>query len=388
MGSLKQTGGKMNSLESSDVPPFIGNTNVERGAVRRFPKSPAEARRMYPLSIGAYNMIYEQRQTIERIIAGEDKRMLVFGGPCSVLREDEMLELAHDMMEYRQTYGDVFYFVLRAFPLKPRTRRGWQGIIMEPHLDGTSKIGEGVLVYRNIVTALVQTGVPVATEILDAITYQWFHDAISWAAIGARNSEVTLNRAIASGLSVPVGVKNGTGGSLKVAVDGLVTIPHPNCFPGVDDDGFAADVPTLGNKFAHMVMRGGDGKPNYQKEHVELAQSLLRKENLRETLIIDSSHDNCMVTDPLGGKAEKDYRRQIPVFLDIVRQRAEGNEGIVGTMCEWHIKPGSQKLPTDLRGFKRETLEYGLSVTDGCIGRAETQELLKEAANILRASRK
>ncbi len=306
----------------------------------------------------------ESRKHIQDIIFGDDDRFLVIVGPCSIHDPEEGLDYARQLVELAEEVKENIYIVMRAYFEKPRTTVGWKGLIMDPHLDGTADIQSGLKVSRSFLCDLVRMGLPTATELLDPITPQYIADLISWSAIGARTSESQTHRQMASGLSMPLGFKNATPGTLGSAINGIKAAQQPQTFLGVNMEGKASAVSTKGNPSCHIILRGGESGPNYRAEDVEQAQKLLKKHNLPERLMIDCSHANC-------GKSQK----QMPaVFRDIVGQRRDGNGAIIGCMLESNSSGGNQKHSGSSKGLKP-----GVSITDECIDWQTTAKLLRWA---------
>ena len=252
---------------------------------------------------------------------------------------------------------------MRVYFEKPRTTVGWKGLINDPNLDGTFDMQTGLTRARGFLIEVLKLGLPAGTEFLDPFTPQYLADLISWGAIGARTTESQTHRQMASGLSMPIGYKNGTGGTLQIAVDAMTAARSPHAFLGIDMDGRASIVNTAGNKAQHLILRGGASRPNYDEESVTMAGSLLEAAGLRPNVVIDCSHAN----------SNKDHNRQPIVFREALRQRNEGNKGLIGVMLESHLNEGNQSLgdPKDLK--------YGVSITDACINWETTEELLREA---------
>lgn len=304
------------------------------------------------------------RAEVRDILLGEDKRLLVVVGPCSIHDDAAALEYARRLMTLSAELSRHLYIVMRVYFEKPRTTVGWKGLINDPHMDGSFDMEEGLTRARRLLLSVCEMGLPTATEMLDPITPQYLADLVVWASIGARTTESQTHRQMASGLSMPVGYKNGTDGNLQTALDAMESARHPHAFLGIDSAGQTCVVHTSGNPLGHLILRGGQSGPNYSEADVAGAVQRLQAADLRPRIMIDCSHAN----------SGKDYRRQSTVFDDAVRQRAHGNENVVGVMVESNLVEGSQKLPEDL-----SRLRYGVSVTDGCIGWEETEHLLHSA---------
>ena len=308
------------------------------------------------------------RKSIEQILFGDDDRFLVVVGPCSIHDPEQGLDYARRLLELASEVEDSLCIVMRAYFEKPRTTVGWKGLIMDPHLDGTADIQTGLRMSRGFLCDLVKLGLPTATELLDPITPQYIADLVCWSAIGARTSESQTHRQMASGLSMPLGFKNATPGSLVPAINGIKAAQQSQTFLGVNMDGRASAVTTEGNPSCHIILRGGENGPNYRAEEVEQVQHLLVKHALPERLVIDCSHANC----------GKSYKKMPAVFRDVVGQRRDGNKAIIGCMLESNIGAGNQKL-----GSSASKLEYGVSITDECIDWPTTEKLLRWASEEL-----
>ena len=323
------------------------------GFVQRFPITPEIS-----------ETVYRSREEIKRIISGEDDRMLLLVGPCSIHDETAGLEYAQRLANLAGRLSDSILVVMRVYFEKPRTTIGWKGLINDPHLNGTFDVVTGLTRARKFILQVSELGLPAATEWLDPITPQYLADIVSWGAIGARTVESQTHRQLASGLSMPIGFKNGTGGSIQIAVDALLAARTPHAFISVDDYGRASMVKTTGNPAGHIVLRGGTTGPNYDAGSVGKAIGLLEGAGENPHLVIDCTHAN----------SGKDHRMQPVVFRDVMRQRAAGNRRIVGMMMESHLFEGNQTLGDD-----PSLLRYGVSITDECVGWATTEELLLEA---------
>ncbi len=296
--------------------------------------------------------IIRSRRDIRDIIFGEDPRLLVIAGPCSIHDTAAGREYAERFVGLADRVKESMLLVMRVYFEKPRTTVGWKGLIMDPHLDGTNRIEEGLHIARRFLLDMIRLGIPTATEFLDPITPQYIADLICWSAIGARTTESQTHRQMASGLSMPVGFKNGTLGNLEPAINAIKAATHPQTFLGVGMDGRASAVTTTGNPDCHIILRGGDGGPNYDEANVAKTREMLVKNGLRPAIMIDASHGNCA----------KDHLRMPAVFREIVRQRASGNTSIIGAMLESNLVGGAQKFPQPL-----DQLVYGQSITDACM---------------------
>ena len=308
-----------------------------------------------PISEAAAELVVSTRKAIADILHHGDKRLLVIIGPCSIHDPAAALEYAQKLLPLKKQYEKELLIVMRVYFEKPRTTVGWKGLINDPHLDGTFDINFGLRQARQLLLTLNDMGMPASTEFLDMITPQYYADLISWGAIGARTTESQVHRELASGLSCPVGFKNGTDGNLKIAIDAIGAASHPHHFLSVTKTGHSAIVHTNGNPDCHVILRGGK-EPNYSSSHVQAAREQLAKAGLDAKLMIDCSHAN----------SNKDYTRQIIVAQDIAAQLKNGEDAIMGVMVESHLVEGRQDKP--------ET--YGQSITDACIGWDTTEALL------------
>jgi len=321
------------------------------------------------ISEKAVETVVQSRDTITRILAKQDTRLLVIAGPCSIHDTTGALEYAGRLNQLRQDLADCFSIVMRVYFEKPRTTIGWKGLINDPHLNGTYDIQTGLSQARKLLIEINEMGLPSATEFLDPIIPQYIDDLISWAAIGARTTESQTHREMASGLSMPVGFKNGTDGSLQTAIDALHAARNAHSFLGIDEDGYTSIIRTTGNPAGHLVLRGGRTQPNYDAPSILAAENLLIKAGLPTTLLVDCSHAN----------SNKQHTRQEIAWKDIIEQRVSGNQSIIGCMLESHLHEGNQAIPADFKDLK-----YGISITDACISWETTERLLKEGAQCLR----
>ena len=323
------------------------------------PRSYIEAQ---PITPKIAEVVIEARNAIENIGNRTDKRMVMLVGPCSIHDETAGLEYAKRLAVLAEEVKDSILVVMRVYFEKPRTTVGWKGLINDPNLDGTFDMQTGLRRARAFLLEVGNLGLPAGTEFLDPFTPQYLADLIAWGAIGARTTESQTHRQMASGLSMPIGYKNGTGGSCQIAVDAMLAARAPHAFLGIDLDGRAAVVNTIGNSAQHLILRGGS-YTNYDEESVLSASSLLEIAGLQPNVVIDCSHAN----------SNKDHRRQPIVFREAIRQRVVGNEGVIGLMLESHINEGNQPMG------KLADLKYGVSITDACINWGSTEELLREA---------
>jgi 3-deoxy-7-phosphoheptulonate synthase len=339
--------------------------NVKR-TERLAPPEELEAR--IPITDRARETVIRGRQTLQAILDGEDDRLLLITGPCSIHDERAALEYAERLQRVAEAVSERIAVVMRVYFEKPRTSLGWKGLVYDPHLDGSFQMGEGLERARNLLLQVAELGIPAATEFLDPIVPQYLADLVAWAAVGARTTESQTHRQMASGLSMPVGFKNTTAGSVKIAADAIIAARAPQAFLGIDHEGRTAAVYTSGNPYCHLVLRGGEGGPNYDASAVAAAQQTLARAGLPPRLIVDCSHMN----------AAKDHTREGQVLREVLDQRVAGNRDLVGVMLESHLFPGSQTLGDD-----PTALQYGVSITDPCIGWDETEALLMEAAERL-----
>jgi 3-deoxy-7-phosphoheptulonate synthase len=324
-----------------------------------------------PLDEHGASVVTRARQQIVRILDHEDDRLLVVVGPCSVHDCEATLDYARRLVQRAADLAADLLIVMRVYFEKPRTTLGWKGLINDPHLDGSFAVNDGLRLARTLLLDITALGLPAGCEFLDPITPQFFADAVSWGAIGARTTESQVHRQLASGLSMPVGFKNGTNGDVQIAVDALRAAAQPHRFFGVTEQGLAGIVTTRGNSDCHVILRGGNKAPNYDSRGVELVLQSLRDAGLQERLLIDCSH----------GNSRKDYRRQPVVVRDICSQVAAGEQGIVGVMVESFLVEGRQDLAEPSK------LTYGQSITDACISWDTTSTLLDELRDAVQARR-
>src|SRR5437660_4643998 len=325
-----------------------------------------------PLSETGSVVVGRTRTDVIRILTGEDDRLIVVVGPCSIHDPAAGLDDAHRLKKLADGLGHDLRIVMRVYFEKPRTTVGWKGLINDPHLDGSFAINEGLRLARRLLLDLVELGLPSGCEFLDPITPQFISDLVIWGAIGARTTESQVHRELASGLSMPVGFKNGTDGGVQIAIDAVLAAVHPHRFLGVTEQGLAGIVSTRGNPDCHVILRGGQSGPNYDAANVRKAASALSDARLPARLMIDCSH----------GNSGKDHRRQSVVAHDIATQVAGGETAIVGVMMESFLVEGRQDLTAG------GTLRYGQSVTDACMGWDTTLGVLAELANAVRDRRR
>lgn len=307
--------------------------------------------------------VVEGRRIIRSILKREDPRLLVVVGPCSVHDPKGALDYARRLVKLRDELQDRLFIVMRVYFEKPRTTIGWKGLINDPHLDGSYDIECGLKQGRKLLLEISELGLPAGTEFLDSIVPQYISDLVTWAAIGARTTESQTHREMASGLSMPVGFKNGTDGSLQIALDAMHAARNPHSFLGVDQDGFTAIVRTRGNAFGHVVLRGGRTRTNYDEQSIADAVAALERAGQDPVLMVDCSHAN----------SNKQHRQQEEVARVVVEQRARGNTSLIGLMIESYLEEGNQPVAN------RAELKYGVSITDACVNWATTERMLREA---------
>lgn len=325
----------------------------------------------FPLSNAASATVYGTRHAIADILDGKDDRLLVVVGPCSIHNVEAALEYSKLLKTARQRFGDELLIVMRVYFEKPRTTIGWKGLINDPDLDDSFKINKGIRLARQLLLQLAEDDIPAGVEFLDLISPQYLADLVSWGAIGARTTESQGHRELASGLSCPVGFKNGTGGSMQVAVDAVGAAQHRHSFLSLTKAGHSAIFGTAGNSETHIILRGGSNGPNYDADSVAAAVALLEKAGLDGRVMIDFSHAN----------SRKQHKKQIEVGRDVAGQIAAGSRAIFGAMIESHLKEGNQKLVPGV------TPEYGLSITDACMHWADTEIVLERLAEAVRERR-
>ena len=324
------------------------------------------------ISRAAHTTVLSGRDAVEKILLKEDKRLLVIVGPCSIHDEKAAYEYAGKLKNLRDKVREALFVVMRVYFEKPRTSVGWKGLINDPRLDGTCDIPDGLRKAREILLRINEIGVPAATEFLETITPQYVADLVSWACIGARTAESQTHREMASGLSMPVGFKNGTDGKLSAAINAIVAAKTPQSFLGIDQNGHTCVVKTGGNPWAHIVLRGGQ-QPNYDPISIERARLKLIEKNLLENILVDCSHGNSM----------KKFQGQAIVWRNVIDQYIAGNDSLIGLMLESNLFEGNQKFSGDLSALK-----YGVSITDECISWETTEHLLLSAAEKLANSSK
>lgn len=325
--------------------------------------TPGQLKKDIPLTGGASETVLKGRETINNILDRKDKRLFIVIGPCSIHDIEAAKDYAQRLKTLAEKVSDTLYLVMRVYFEKPRTTVGWKGLINDPHLNDSFEVEEGLHIGRQLLVDINEIGLPTATEALDPISPQYLQDTIAWSAIGARTTESQTHREMSSGLSVAIGFKNGTDGGLEVATNALNSVSHPHSFLGINREGQVAVIRTKGNPYAHVVLRGGGGKPNYDSVNVAVCEQALEKANLKKNIMIDCSHAN----------SSKDPALQPLVMQDATNQIIEGNKSIVGLMVESNIAWGNQSIPKDL-----SDLTYGVSVTDACIDWETTEKAILE----------
>ena len=325
--------------------------------------SPAQMVGDLPKSEAQAAFITRAREEIHRLIFTEDKRFLLIVGPCSIHDVHAGREYARRLSSLAAEVADRVMIVMRVYFEKPRTTVGWKGLIMDPHLDGSNDLAAGLRLARSFLAEVLDLGLPTATELLDPVTPQYIADLICWSAIGARTTESQTHRQMASGLSMPLGFKNSTDGSLGAAINAIRAAAQPQTFLGINVEGRASAVVTRGNPNCHVVLRGGASGPNFSAAHVTQAEAVLAQAGLPRSILIDCSHDN----------SAKQPERQPEVMRELVRQIAAGNRSIMGAMVESNLERGNQSFPQ-----AKDQLRYGVSITDGCIDWATTETMVRE----------
>lgn len=325
--------------------------------------SPEELKTKLPITEKAKASILAGRQTVNDILDRKDKRLIIVIGPCSIHDVDAAMDYAKRLKTLADEVKDTIAIVMRVYFEKPRTTVGWKGLINDPHLNGSFDIEEGLHIGRKLLLDIAELGLPTATEALDPISPQYLHDLISWSAIGARTTESQTHREMASGLSCAVGFKNGTDGSLTVAMNAMQSVSSSHHFLGINGEGRVAVIRTNGNPYAHVVLRGGGGKPNYDSVSVALCEQELSKHGMSSNIMVDCSHEN----------SNKNHELQPLVLDNITNQILEGNQSIIGLMVESNIGAGNQKMLENIAD-----MQYGVSITDKCIDWETTETTLRQ----------
>ena len=347
-------------------PHAVENINIESPEILI---TPAELKREIPLSEKARDVVAQGRTDIENILERKDHRVIVVVGPCSIHDLKAAREYATRLKALAEKVSDTLLIVMRVYFEKPRTTTGWKGLINDPFMNDSFKITDGLHIGRQLLHDILEIGLPTATEALDPISPQYMQDLIAWSAIGARTTESQTHREMASGLSSSVGFKNGTDGSLTVAINALQSVASPHRFLGINSDGNVAIITTKGNPYAHVVLRGGNGKPNYDSVSVSICEQELEAAGVAPNIMVDCSHAN----------SNKDHNLQPLVLDNVTNQIIEGNKSIIGVMIESHLNAGNQKLSSN-----PEDMDYGVSVTDACIDWQTTEDALLSMADRLR----
>lgn len=331
--------------------------------------SPEEIHARVPLSENATRTVMQARETLRNILDRKDKRLFVVVGPCSIHDPVAGLDYARRLKALADEVSDTLYLVMRVYFEKPRTTTGWKGYINDPDMDDSFHVNKGMEKARSFLRDIAELGLPAGTEALDPISPQYLGDLLAWTAIGARTTESQTHREISSGLSTPVGFKNGTNGDISIAINAILSSSRPHSFLGINGQGRTAIVRTRGNRYGHVVLRGGDGRPNYDTVSVQMAAQALIKAKLPPNIVVDCSHANSFKKPEL----------QPLVMTDVVNQVRLGNTSLVGVMIESNLVAGNQSIPEDLTQLK-----YGCSVTDACVDWETTEKMLREAAGLLR----
>jgi 3-deoxy-7-phosphoheptulonate synthase len=323
--------------------------------------TPRKLKERLPISERARQSVIHGRETIKHILERDDKRLFIVVGPCSIHDPEAAMVYGKRLSALADKVSDTLLLVMRVYFEKPRSTVGWKGLINDPHLNGSFEIEEGLHIARRLLLNLAELGLPLATEALDPISPQYIQDLISWSAIGARTTESQTHREMSSGLSCAVGFKNGTDGSLAVAINALKSVIHPHNFLGIDPDGHVSTVSTAGNKYGHIVLRGGNGKPNYDSVNMAICQQELQQAGVCPYIVVDCSHEN----------SNKNPALQPLVAENVTNQILEGNDAIIGLMIESNINAGNQPIPENLADLK-----YGVSITDACIDWETTESTI------------
>jgi 3-deoxy-7-phosphoheptulonate synthase len=356
-------------MRATSRDPMQRTSDINVVETRRLP-SPTELLASSPKSEAQAEFVTRARQDLHKLIFTDDRRLLMIVGPCSIHDVEAGREYARRLSALAREVADRVMVVMRVYFEKPRTTVGWKGLIMDPRLDGTNDIASGLRIARGFLRDVLDLGLPTATELLDPITPQYIADLVCWSAIGARTAESQTHRQMASGLSMPMGFKNGTDGSVQTAINAIRAASQPQTFLGINLDGAASAVVTAGNPNCHIVLRGGSAGPNYSPEHIARTERLLEKAGLIKSILVDCSHDN----------SEKKPERQPEVMRALLSQIGAGNTSIMGAMVESNLLAGSQPFPQPV-----EKLRRGVSITDGCIDWPTTESLVREVHAALSA---
>ncbi|MBX7149902.1 3-deoxy-7-phosphoheptulonate synthase [bacterium] len=326
--------------------------------------SPDEVKKLLPASETVLSNVLAARKTLEDILLGKDKRIFIVTGPCSIHDTKAALEYAGRLKSLSDKVKDKIFIIMRVYFEKPRTTVGWKGLINDPHMDDSFHIEKGIKIARELLLKIAELGLPSGTEALDPVTPQYLAELITWSAIGARTTESQTHREMASGLSMPVGFKNGTDGGITVALNAMKSALSSHHFLGINSEGKISKFSTKGNKLCHIVLRGGGGKPNYNEESIAACLAGLAKEKLLPKIVVDCSHEN----------SNKDHKLQPDVLKEGIRQIAAGQKAICGFMIESHLNEGNQPIPENLKDLK-----YGVSVTDKCVNWETTETMILDA---------
>ena len=344
------------------------STDNTRIIDRRKVPAPYELVNKYPINDQISKLVYGTRNEISQILHNKDDRIFVVVGPCSIHDPISAIEYAKKLSDETKNFSENLLIIMRVYFEKPRTTVGWKGLINDPDINETFNIAKGVEIARKLLIDIAELGLPAGTEFLDPISPQYVTDIISWGAIGARTAESQIHRELASGLSCPIGIKNGTDGGLKAAIDGIQAANHSHVFLGATKEADIAMLKTAGNNDAHIILRGGK-VPNYDQESVENTLTALKEAEVNESIMIDASH----------GNSQKKFKQQIPVIESICNQIAEGNNNVKGVMIESHLNEGNQKIS--------ENLKYGQSITDACMGWEDTISCLQKLNDAISVKR-
>lgn len=336
----------------------INNINIESSNVLL---TPDELKAKVPLTKSAEQNILKFRQEIKKILDFQDRRKFVVVGPCSIHDTKAALEYSEKLKALASKVEDKLLLIMRVYFEKPRTTVGWKGLINDPDMDDSFHLEKGLLIARSLLIQIAELGLPSGTEALDPIVPQYISELVAWSAIGARTTESQTHRELASGLSMPVGFKNGTDGNIMVALNAMQAAKSPHNFLGINQQGQVSVFKTKGNTHGHIILRGGNGKPNYDAANIAQVETKLKEAKVSPSIVIDCSH----------GNSNKDYKLQGAVFENVIQQIVDGNNSIVGMMLESHLSEGNQPIPRNL-----EELKYGVSVTDQCINWQETEEII------------
>lgn len=334
--------------------------------------SPRELEEMFPLSEKVKEEIEISRNIVKDIISGKDKRLLAVVGPCSISDRDSAIDYAERLKKLSEKVKDVFYIVMRTYFEKPRTNIGWRGFITDPDMDNSGNIKKGLIESRKLLINITSLSLPVGFECLDTIIPQYTDDFPSWASVGARTSESQLHRSLSSGLSIAVGFKNSTSGDTDAAINAILSSRSPSSFIGINRDGKIEEYRTKGNKDTHLILRGGSNGPNYYDDDIEEAGNKMIKKGINPSIIVDCSHQN----------SGKDYKKQKRVLHSVIEQVRYSSQFIKGFMLESNINEGRQDITENIKNLK-----YGVSVTDGCLGWSESEEIILKSAEELRGGR-